>query len=74
MGYLRLIRSHGSTQGGNMEQAELEALLAAIPGVSEVALHGRHLKGGYRVGCTIDKNSFDDVISSLEANGWISAI
>lgn len=57
-----------------MEQAELEALLTAIPGISEVALHGRHPKGGYRVGCTIDKDSFDGVIASLEANGWMSAI
>lgn len=74
MGYLRLIPSPGSTQDGQMEQAGLEALLAAMPGVSEVALHGRHPKGGYRVGCTIDKDSFDSVIASLEDNGWMSAI
>ena len=74
MGYLRLIRSHGSKQDGQMEQAGLEALLATIPGVSAVALHGRHPKGGYRIGCTIEKNSFDSVISTLEDNGWMSAI
>ena len=74
MGYLRLIRSYGSTQDGQMEQAGLEALLAAIPGVSGATLHGRHPKGGYRVDCTIGEDSFDSVIASLEAEGWISAI
>ena len=74
MGYLRLIRNHGSTQNSQIEQAGLEALLAAIPGVSEVALHGRHPKGGYRVACSIDKSSFDRVIATLETNGWMSAI
>lgn len=74
MGYLRLMRSHGSTQNSQMEQAGLEALLATMPGVSEVALHGRHPKGGYRVACSIDKNSFDSVIATLEANGWMSVI
>ena len=74
MGYLRLIRNHGSTPNSQIEQAGLEALLATIPGVSEVALHGQHPNGGYRVACSIDKNSFDRVIATLETNGWMSII
>jgi hypothetical protein len=74
MGYLRLIRRHSSTQDGQMEQAELEVLLAAIPGVSEVSLHGLHPKGGYNVCCTIDQGSYDSVMSSLVANDWVSVI
>lgn len=74
MGYLRLVRRDDSTQDSQMEQAGLEAVLATMPGVSEVALHGRHPKGGYRVACTIDNRSFDSVIAALEAKGWTSAI
>ena len=74
MGYLRLIRRDGVTQNSRVEQAGLAALLASMPGVSEVALHGRHPKGGYRVACSIDKRSFDSVIATLEANGWMSVI
>lgn len=74
MGYLRLIRRNESTPISQMEQAGLESLLATMPGVSEVVLHGRHPKGGYRVGCSIDKSCFDSVIAALEAKGWMSAI
>jgi hypothetical protein len=74
MGYLRLIRSHASTQNNQMEQAGLEALLATMQGVLEVTLREQHPKGCYRVACSIEKSSFDRVIAAPEAYGWMSAI
>lgn len=74
MGYLRLVPRYDLTRDKEEEQAGLKALLATIPGVSEVFMHGRHPKGGYRVDCTIDEKCFDSVITALEHEGWMSAI
>jgi hypothetical protein len=40
MAYLRLIRKDGAAHHKVVEQTGLLALLATMPGVSEVALHG----------------------------------
>jgi hypothetical protein len=74
MAYLRLIRKDSAAHDKVVEQTGLLALLATMPGVSEVALHGEHPKGGYRVACTIDRDYFDSVIAALEGAGWMSAI
>ena len=74
MGYLRLVPRHGLTRDKEVEQAGLIALLATIPGVSKVALHGQHPKGGYRVDCKIDAERFESVIATLELEGWMSSI
>lgn len=74
MGYMRLVRRYGSVDDKETERTELLVLLATIPGISGVVLHGEHLKGGYRVGCTIENNAFDNVISLIEDAGWMFAI
>ena len=74
MGYMRLVRRYGSIEDKETERTKLLVLLASIPGISEFVLHGEHLKGGYRVSCTLEKDAFDSVISAIEGEGWMFAI
>ena len=74
MGYMRLVRRYGSIEDKETERSKLLVLLATTPGISDIVLHGEHPKGGYRVGCTIEKDGFDSVISAIEREGWMSAI
>ena len=74
MGYLRLMRHPGDMLYTADEQSTLFSLLASSAGVSDVRIDGRHPRGGYRVGCTISPERFDQAMMSLIANDWISLI
>ena len=74
MGYLRVVRWQRPAQDEVVEQQTLLTLLTTAVGVSDVACHGVHPKGGYRFSCTIDEKSFDDVIAALQDEGWMSAL
>lgn len=56
------------------EQAELLALLTSYPEVSAASIDGVHLKGGYRVNCTIAGENVEHVLNQLRTNGWLAAI
>jgi hypothetical protein len=74
MGYMRLVRRYDSIEDKETERRNLLVLLATIPCISDVVLHGEHPKGGYRIGCTIEKDGFDSFISAIEGDGWMLAI
>ena len=74
MGYLRLLRRLGEMLYTASEQSELLLLLTDSAGVSDAKIDGVHPKGGYRVNCTIVMEQFDNVMSNIELNGWMSAI
>lgn len=74
MGYLRLVRRQGEMRYTPGEQSALLSLLIALPGVSAARIDEVHPKGGYRVSCNIATETFDEVIASLAANNWMSAI
>lgn len=74
MGHLRLIRRQGEMRYTSSEQSALLSLLATLPGVSAAKIDEVHPKGGYRVSCCIATEAFDEVIASLAASDWMSAI
>ncbi|WP_223164835.1 hypothetical protein [Massilia mucilaginosa] len=55
------------------EQNALLALFTRFEGVS-AAIDAVHVKGGYRVRCTIPEKTFDSLILELERNDWFSAM
>lgn len=73
MGYLRLLRRRGDMTYTESERTALLSIFTAFAGVT-AAIDGTHLKGGYRVSCTMPEQAFDTVILELEKNDWFSAI